>query len=162
MRVLRWVAACTLVLWSPAGWNPEREPPTMAWARVEGSIGFSMAWAAYDEPHRPPPAQDRVDEAMGRYNLQPAFEKLGRGLSNVLFGWLEVPLNIDKRYAPSDTGGSVLTGTAVGLFKGLVRTGVGAYETVTFFLPYPENFAPILPTLPYFQHHTKRRPLPLE
>jgi len=46
--------------------------------------------------------------------------------------------------------------------KGAVRTAVGAYETVTFFLPYPEEFAPILPTLEYYQHSTKRKPLPLE
>jgi hypothetical protein len=39
---------------------------------------------------------------------------------------------------------------------------VGLYEAVTFFLPYPENFAPILPTLPYFEKNKKRRPLPLE
>lgn len=112
-----------------------------------------------------PPAaggRDRVDEMMGRYNLQPVFEKGGRGLSNVLGGWLEIPLNIDKRYSKSDVVGSTLTGAAVGVFKGLVRTGVGLYETVTFFLPYPENFAPILPTLEYFQKTPKRKPLPLE
>ncbi len=94
--------------------------------------------------------------------LARAFEKLGRGVSNFLGGWLEIPLGIHKRYATSDTAGSLFTGTAVGAFKGLVRTGVGAYETVTFFLPYPEDFAPILPTLEYFQHHTRRKPLPLE
>jgi putative exosortase-associated protein (TIGR04073 family) len=106
--------------------------------------------------------RDRVDELMGRYNLHPAFEKLGRGLSNFLGGWLELPLNIHKRYSKSDAGASWFTGAAYGVFKGAVRTGVGLYETVTFFLPYPENFAPILPTLEYFQKTTKRSPLPLE
>ena len=133
----------------------------MAAIMLSLSLGISLVWAAYGDA-TPPPAQDRVDEVMGRYNLQPAFEKLGRGLSNLFMGFLEVPLGIHKRYAASDTGGSFLTGAAVGLFKGVVRTGVGAYETVTFFLPYPENFAPILPTLEYFQHNTKRQPLPLE
>ena len=123
-------------------------------------IGACVAQAS-DEPP-PPYAQDRVDELIGRYNLNPAFEKLGRGVSNLFLGWTEVPLNIDQRYSSSDIGGSFLSGTAVGLFKGLVRTGVGAYETVTFFLPYPENFAPILPTLPYLQRTGKRKPLPLE
>ena len=125
------------------------------------SLGIPLAWAEYGDS-TPTPVQDPVDSVMGRYNLQPAFEKLGRGVSNLLGGFLEVPLNIHKRYAASDTGGSFLTGAAVGIFKGFVRTGVGAYETVTFFLPYPENFAPILPTQEYFQHHTKREPLPLE
>ncbi len=105
---------------------------------------------------------DQVDQMLGRYNLYPAFEKLGRGCSNALGGWLEVPYNIDQRFSKSDTAGSFFTGAARGIVKGVVRTAVGAYEVVTFFLPYPENFAPILPTLPYFQKHTKRKPLPLE
>jgi len=99
---------------------------------------------------------------MGRHNLHPAFEKLGRGLSNALGGWLEIPLTIHRRYATSDTGASFFTGAAHGLFRGLVRTGVGIYETATFFLPYPEHFAPILPTLEYFQRTTRRERLPLE
>jgi len=120
----------------------------------------SSAWA--DESAPPAAGRDRVDEMLGRYNLQPAFEKLGRGVSNTLFGWLEIPLNIDRRYAANDTVGSSVTGAAVGIVKGLTRTVVGAYETVTFFLPYPEDFAPILPTLPYFQKTGRRKPLPLE
>ena len=123
-------------------------------------VGVLTARASGDPPTGQ--AQDRVDELIGRYNLNPAFEKFGRGVCNVFLGWTEVPLNVNKRYSPSDTGGSFLSGIAVGMFKGLIRTGVGAYETVTFFLPYPENFAPILPTLEYLQRTGKRRPLPLE
>ncbi|MBI2104910.1 MAG: exosortase system-associated protein, TIGR04073 family [Candidatus Omnitrophica bacterium] len=130
------------------------------WLIIAGCVlgaGVSAGWA--DEP--PAAGQpDRVDEVMGRYNLHPAFVKLGRGLSNAFGGWLEIPLNFHQRYSMSDTAGSLFTGAAYGLFKGLVRTGVGAYETVTFFLPYPEDFAPILPTLPYFQREPKERPLP--
>jgi len=126
------------------------------------ALGLSSARAADTPNASTASSKDQVDELMTRYNLHPAFEKLGRGLSNAFGGWLEVPYNIDKHYAPGDTGGSFFTGTAHGLFKGLVRTGVGLYETVTFFLPYPEDYAPILPTLEYFKHNTKRKPLPLE
>jgi len=107
-------------------------------------------------------SNDRVDELMGRYNLYPAFEKLGRGASNALGGWLEIPFNIQTRYSQSDTGGSLLTGVAHGLLKAVVRTGVGVYEVATFFLPYPENYAPILPTLPYYKKTGRREPLLLE
>ena len=96
------------------------------------------------------------------YNVQPAMTKLGRGLSNFLLGWLEVPLNTRRYYTRKDTVGSSLAGAAVGAFKGAVRTGVGLYETVTFFLPYPEHFRPVLPTLEYFQKTSRRQPLPLE
>jgi len=130
------------------------------WLIILGCVlgaGAPAAWA--DQP--PAAGQpDRVDEVMGRYNLHPAFAKLGRGLSNTLGGWLEIPLNLHQRYSTTDTAGSLFTGAISGVFKGLVRTGVGAYETVTFFLPYPEDFAPILPTLPYFQREPKERPLP--
>ena len=119
---------------------------------------LSLGWAQTSAP----PAEDRVDAAMGRYNLHPAIEKLSRGVANALGGWLEVPLNIGQRYSASDTAGSLFSGTVYGLVKGVVRTGVGLYETVTFLLPYPENFAPILPTLEYYQHTTKRQPLLLE
>ena len=128
-------------------------------AIVAACIGASPAWGA------PPPSQtgpDQVDEMMGRYNLHPAFAKLGRGLANALFGWTEIPLNIGQRMSAGDTGGSFFTGAAYGVVKGAVRTGVGVYEAATFFLPYPEDFAPILPTLPYFQTQDRRRSLPLE
>ncbi|MBI4341082.1 MAG: exosortase system-associated protein, TIGR04073 family [Candidatus Omnitrophica bacterium] len=107
-------------------------------------------------------SQDRVDEILGRYNLYPAFEKLGRGASNALGGWLEIPLHVGRRYSQSDTAGSMFTGVVHGVLRAFVRTGVGLYEVVTFFLPYPENYAPILPTLPYYQKTSRRETLPLE
>ncbi|MBI2093111.1 MAG: exosortase system-associated protein, TIGR04073 family [Candidatus Omnitrophica bacterium] len=125
---------------------------------LQGSQGME---AATSESSAHPP-EDRVEEMMGRYNLHPAFEKLGRGVSNVLGSPLEIPLNIHKRYSTRDRVSSMLTGTAYGFFKGFVRFGVGFYETVTFFLPYPEDFAPILPTLEYFRHPLTREPLPLD
>ena len=140
MRHVRcWIMSLTLGLafWSTPGWAQDSSPAV-------------------------PAGQDRVDQLMGRYNLYPAFTKLARGLSNFFLGWTELPLNIGKWYSKSDIGGSFFTGAAHGVFKGFVRTGVGLYETVTFFLPYPEDFAPILPTLEYFRRDTRRGPLPLE
>ena len=104
---------------------------------------------------------DQVEQVFTRYNMHPAIHKLGRGVVNALFGFAEVPINIQKRFNSRDTAGSFMTGALYGVFEGLARTGVGVYETVTFFLPYPENFAPILPTLAYFDR-SKRQTLPLE
>ena len=125
-----------------------------------GLLAGHAAWA--EEGASSAGERDRVEDVMSRYNLQPAFEKLGRGVANTFGGVLEIPLGIEHRYSKSDVGGSFLTGAAIGAFKALVRTGVGMYETVTFFLPYPENYAPILPTLEYFKRDTRRQPLPLE
>ena len=126
------------------------------------AVGVGLTPRGWAQTASAPPRDDQVETVMGRYNLPPAIEKLARGVANVLGGWLEIPLNIQQRYSQADTAGSLLTGSVYGLIKGVVRTGVGAYETVTFLLPYPENFAPILPTLEYFQHTTKREPLLLE
>ena len=137
-RANRWLllVACVLCVGTPGAWG-------------EGGYGSST-----------PP--DQVDQVMGRYNLHPAFAKLGRGASNAFGGFLEIPVNIQERRSTQDTAGSWFTGLAYGVFKGFVRTGVGIYEVATFFLPYPEDFAPILPTLEYFQKDPRRDALPFE
>ena len=124
------------------------------------SLNAVAVWAREDPSA--PEGQDRVDQFMLRHNLHPAFEKLGRGVSNALLGWTEIPLGVQQHSTPTDAGGSFITGAAHGVVKGLVRTGVGLYETVTFFLPYPEHYAPILPTLAYFKRSPRHEPLPLE
>jgi putative exosortase-associated protein (TIGR04073 family) len=106
--------------------------------------------------------ESQVDQMIGQYNLYPPLEKLGRGLSNALAGWMEIPLGVNDRYNSQDTAGSIVNGLLIGLVKGVARTGVGLYETATFFLPYPEDFAPILPTLAYFNKEDRTEALPLE
>lgn len=102
--------------------------------------------------------RDQTEVWLQRAHAYPAAEKLGRGLSNALGGWLEIPSTIEQRYARTDTFGSLLTGAVLGTLKGVVRTGVGVYEAVTFFLPIPPHFAPILPTLGSFDETVPPRP----
>ena len=131
---------------TPFGWT---QPSSASWPEDAASSAATL----------PEGSSDEVDRLLGRYRMPPAIDKLGRGLSNVAGGWLEIPLNIQQRYVEHNTAASLCTGILYGLIKGAARTGVGVYETVTFFLPYPEHFAPILPTLPYFQRTTNRQPL---
>ena len=135
----RWIIGAILAvgLWAPAGWSDEPAPAT-------------------------PSSTDYVDAYVEQPHTWPPLEKLGRGVSNVAGGWLEIPLNIDKRYDLHDTGTSLVVGAITGLFKGVVRTVVGVYETLTFFIPLPRDFAPILPTLEYFQKTPHHAPLLLE
>lgn len=71
-------------------------------------------------------------------------KKLGRGLANVLTGWVELPKNIYDTSVEEN----VLSGLTMGLAKGvgmtIVRTGAGVYETVTFPFPIPEDYQPVL------------------
>jgi putative exosortase-associated protein (TIGR04073 family) len=71
-------------------------------------------------------------------------KKLGRGLANVLTGWVELPKNIYDTSVEEN----ILSGLTMGLAKGvgmtIVRTGAGVYETVTFPFPIPEDYQPVL------------------
>jgi putative exosortase-associated protein (TIGR04073 family) len=75
---------------------------------------------------------------------QDAAKKLGRGLANILTGWIELPKNIYDTSVEDNP----LSGMTIGLAKGvgmtIVRTGAGVYETVTFPFPIPEGYAPVL------------------
>ena len=75
---------------------------------------------------------------------QDPFTKLGRGVANVLTGWVEIPKNV---YTTSRDE-NAFTGMTLGLAKGIgltiVRTGAGLFEAATFPFPVPENFKPIL------------------
>ncbi len=134
------------------------------WWMISGLLvlGLSVSLGWTDSASSAPQTPDHIDDFVGRHDFHPAFDKLGRGVSNALFGWLEIPATMSERYEERNTGGSLLAGAAHGVVRGVVRTGVGVYEAVTFFLPYPKDFAPILPTLAYFDKERKGRPLPLE
>jgi putative exosortase-associated protein (TIGR04073 family) len=71
-------------------------------------------------------------------------KKLGRGLANILTGWIELPKNIYDTSVEDNP----LSGLTIGLAKGvgmtIVRTGAGVYETVTFPFPIPEAYCPVL------------------
>ncbi len=75
---------------------------------------------------------------------QDAGRKIYRGVANIITGWIELPKNIYD----TSVEDNILSGLTIGLFKGLgmtiVRTGAGIYETLTFPLPIPEGYAPVL------------------
>ena len=73
---------------------------------------------------------------------QDPIHKAGRGLTNVLTGWIELP----KQIHLGSREPNAVTGLAWGVVKGVgltvLRTGVGLYEAVTFPIPYyPKAFA---------------------
>lgn len=72
------------------------------------------------------------------------FHKLGRGVVNVLTGWLEIPKQTAKEWRRTDP----FTGTVLGVVKGVVwgiaRTFAGFYEIISFPFPIPSNYEPIM------------------
>ena len=71
-------------------------------------------------------------------------DKLARGLANVLASPLEIPRNVQNM---TDSQG-VLVGWTGGLAQGIgmmaLRIIVGAYEIITFPIPIPEDYKPVL------------------
>ena len=72
---------------------------------------------------------------------QDPIHKMGRGLVNLLTGWIELPKQIHQ----GSQDDNPVVGLGKGLLKGaslaVLRSGVGIYEAITFPLPYPRDFA---------------------
>lgn len=72
---------------------------------------------------------------------QDPIHKMGRGVVNVLTGWIELP----KQVHLGGQEDNPVVGLSRGLFRGasltVIRGGVGIYEALTFPLPYPKGFA---------------------
>ncbi|MDD4956752.1 MAG: exosortase system-associated protein, TIGR04073 family [Candidatus Omnitrophica bacterium] len=70
--------------------------------------------------------------------------KLGRGLTNILTS----PLFFFKGINDVSEEKGLFAGTTLGILQGVIEFGkrvvVGAYETVSFPVPAPEGYAPIL------------------
>ena len=72
---------------------------------------------------------------------QDPIHKMGRGVVNVLTGWLELP----KQLHLGQQEDNPVIGLGTGLMKGagltLLRGGMGLFEALTFPVPYPKGFA---------------------
>jgi len=73
-----------------------------------------------------------------------ALRKLGRGISNCL----TFPLEIFNQISKTNNTDGPMAALSYGLAKGVVMTGyralVGVYEVVTFPIPFPEYYKPII------------------
>ena len=81
--------------------------------------------------------------ASASYAQDPA-KKLGRGLANILTGWVELPKNIYDVSVEDNPLAGLTIGLAKGIGMTIVRTGAGIYEVVTFPFPIPEDYGPVL------------------
>ena len=72
---------------------------------------------------------------------QDPIHKMGRGVVNILTGWIELPKQIHLGSQEENP----IVGLGRGLFRGasltVIRAGVGIFEALTFPLPYPKAYA---------------------
>lgn len=65
--------------------------------------------------------------------MEKALTKMGRGLSNIMFGWAEVPMTFDKNLKKGKPLGYLMgVAPVLGTARAVMRTGTGVFETVTF------------------------------
>ena len=67
--------------------------------------------------------------------------KLGRGVSNMLTCWIEIPRNFHLGAQEDNIVKGALWGLVKGFGLAATRLGVGAYEAVSFPIPYPMGYA---------------------
>jgi len=63
---------------------------------------------------------------------------------NVLTGWMEVPKNIAVEWKKTEPFTGTIMGTIKGLGWGVGRTATGVYDIITFPLPIPEGYKPLM------------------
>lgn len=62
-----------------------------------------------------------------------AFTKLGRGVSNILLGWAEIPVAFDRGVKRGKPLGYLLgVAPVLGTARAVMRTSTGVFEMVTF------------------------------
>ena len=71
-------------------------------------------------------------------------KKLYRGIINIATGWFELPENVYAVAMERDFGSGIILGIPKGCWMAVVRTGAGVYDTLTFPLPIPKGYGPVL------------------
>lgn len=72
---------------------------------------------------------------------QDPIHKMGRGVVNVLTGWIEIPSRVHSGMRQDNATVGVARGVVDGVGMALLRVGVGLFEAVTFPIEYPKDFA---------------------
>lgn len=73
-----------------------------------------------------------------------AATKLGRGLVNIVSGWVEIPKRIYETSQDQGTAAGLTWGLIRGIVYGFVRTAAGFYEFFTFPVPQPPDYMPVI------------------
>jgi putative exosortase-associated protein (TIGR04073 family) len=82
--------------------------------------------------------------AAKRSVIQPMVVKLGRGLGNLTLGWVEVPKQVTCVSRERGWLSGIMRGTIDGVGMSVARMIAGVYEIVTFPIPIPPRYQPMV------------------
>lgn len=82
-----------------------------------------------------------ADAEAGDYN---AASKLGRGVANFFTGWVEIPAEVGRIIQKKGDLAAVFVAPFTGFVKAVARTAVGLYDALTFPLPLPSGYKPVI------------------
>jgi len=76
---------------------------------------------------------DSDEDLPKKTGVEKALTKLGRGLSNVMLGWAEIPVTFDKKLKQGKPLGYLLgVAPVLGMARAMMRTSTGMLEVVSF------------------------------
>lgn len=100
---------------------------------LTGNNGFAQEEAETVATSDEAPAQEEKKESQWPARNH----KLMRGFANILTSWLEVPAQMRIVTKETNWPNGLLAGMISGVFLTAVRLTTGAYEVVSFAIPYP-------------------------
>lgn len=89
-------------------------------------------------------AQTYGDEYRGNSAFDKMQHKLGRGFANLFTGVVEIPKNVSREWRRSDPATGIIVGGVKGIGYFGTRLAVGAFDIVTFPVPVPANYEPLM------------------
>ncbi|MBU6179987.1 MAG: exosortase system-associated protein, TIGR04073 family [Verrucomicrobia bacterium] len=101
---------------------------------------LAVASFALADIHEPPKA---------RYTKA---RKLGRGVSNIVYGWTEIPMTMARWHQlhTEQSSGIVTAGFFTGIQRAGARLKYGFYEVINFQRPlYKDSYRPAMPDIDY-------------
>jgi putative exosortase-associated protein (TIGR04073 family) len=104
-------------------------------------VGFAFASAALADIHDPPS------------NDYGPTRKLGRGISNMLYGWSEIPVTIAKVNKDEGNAAAASYGVVRGVGRAGARFTAGLLEVILWPVPaYRQSYYPLLPRDTHWIH----------
>ena len=75
---------------------------------------------------------------------QTPIRKFGRGVANLITSPFEIPKSIQEKLYDEGPVAALTYGLFDGIYKFVLRGVVGVYETVSFPIPFPTDYEPIV------------------